>query len=172
MEKLIAAAPVVSIEEALQGQLGGVDIVLGGDPGSRSAIRIRGTSTLNASSDPLIVIDGVPYPTEISDDFNFSTATEEDLGALLNISPNDIASVEVLQDASDNIFRYLFHGLLRQMYLAEFQIDSCIREVYSLPFNIGIVLGSSFIVHLEENEKRVLPTVPCFVLITNTPLAP
>ena len=32
MEKLIAAAPVVSIEEALQGQLGGVDIVLGGDP--------------------------------------------------------------------------------------------------------------------------------------------
>ena len=82
MEKLIAAAPVVSIEEALQGQLGGVDIVLGGDPGSRSAIRIRGTSTLNASSDPLIVIDGVPYPTEISDDFNFSTATEEDLGAI------------------------------------------------------------------------------------------
>ena len=100
MEKLIAAAPVVSIEEALQGQLGGVDIVLGGAPGSRSAIRIRGTSTLNASSDPLIVIDGVPYPTEISDDFNFSTATEEDLGALLNISPNDIASVEVLKDAS------------------------------------------------------------------------
>lgn len=77
-----------------------MDIVLGGDPGSRSAIRIRGTSTLNASSDPLIVIDGVPYPTEISDDFNFSTATEEDLGALLNISPNDIASVEVLKDAS------------------------------------------------------------------------
>lgn len=100
MEELIAAAPVVSIEEALQGQLGGVDIVLGGDPGSRSAIKIRGTSTLNASSDPLIVIDGVPYPTEISDDFNFSTATEEDLGALLNISPNDIASVEVLKDAS------------------------------------------------------------------------
>lgn len=100
MEELIAAAPVVSIEEALQGQLGGVDITLSGDPGSRSAIRIRGTSTLNASSDPLIVIDGVPYPTEISDDFNFSTATEEDLGALLNLSPNDIASVEVLKDAS------------------------------------------------------------------------
>lgn len=100
MEKLVATSPVVSVEEALQGQLGGVDIVLSGDPGSRSAIRIRGTSTLNASSDPLIVIDGVPYPTEISDDFNFNTATEEDLGALLNISPNDIASVEVLKDAS------------------------------------------------------------------------
>ncbi len=39
MEKLIAAAPVVSIEEALQGQLGGVWILYCGDPGSRSAIR-------------------------------------------------------------------------------------------------------------------------------------
>lgn len=47
----------------------------------------------------MIVIDGVPYPTDISDDFDFSTANEEDLGALLNISPNDIATVEVLKDA-------------------------------------------------------------------------
>ena len=100
MDDLVAAAPIVSVEEALQGQLGGVDIVLGGDPGTRSAIRIRGTGTLNASADPLIVIDGVPYPTDISDDFDFSTANEEDLGALLNISPNDIATVEVLKDAS------------------------------------------------------------------------
>lgn len=82
MDDLVAAAPIVSVEEALQGQLGGVDIVLGGDPGTRSSIRIRGTGTLNASADPLIVIDGVPYPTDISDDFDFSTANEEDLGAL------------------------------------------------------------------------------------------
>ena len=60
MDDLVATAPVVSVEEALQGQLGGVDITLGGDPGTRSSIRIRGTGTLNASADPLIVIDGVP----------------------------------------------------------------------------------------------------------------
>ena len=100
LENIVATAPVFSVEEALQGQLGGVDITLSGDPGTRSAIRIRGTSTLNASADPLIVIDGVPYPTDISEDFDFSTANEEDLGALLNISPNDIKSVEVLKDAS------------------------------------------------------------------------
>lgn len=100
MEDLVATAPVISVEEVLQGQLGGVDITLGGDPGTRSAIRIRGTSTLNASADPLIVIDGVPYSADVSDDFDFSTANEEDLGALLNISPNDIATVEVLKDAS------------------------------------------------------------------------
>lgn len=99
MDKLIANTPVFSVEEALQGQLGGVDIALGGDPGTKSSIRIRGTSTLNGSSDPLIVIDGVPYPVN-TDDFDFANANEEDLGALLSISPSDIKSVEVLKDAS------------------------------------------------------------------------
>ena len=73
MDDLIATSPVTSIEDALQGQLGGVDIVLGGgDPGARASIQIRGTSTLNANSDPLIVIDGIPYPADISDDTDFS----------------------------------------------------------------------------------------------------
>ena len=88
-------------QDMLVGKVAGVDVITaGGTPGAGAQIRVRGGSSLNASNDPLIVIDGVPYPTEISDDFNFSTATEEDLGALLNISPNDIASVEVLKDAS------------------------------------------------------------------------
>lgn len=100
MEDLVATAPVTSVEEILQGQLGGVDITLSGDPGTKSTIFIRGASTLNASSDPLIVIDGVPYKDNSTSDFDFSNANEEDLGALLNISPNDIESVEVLKDAS------------------------------------------------------------------------
>lgn len=100
MTELVENAPVTSVEEALQGQLAGVDITLGGDPGARSAIRIRGVNSLNASSEPLIVIDGVPYPTDISDDFDFATANEEDFGALLNISPSDIETIEVLKDAA------------------------------------------------------------------------
>ena len=101
LEELVAVAPVTSLEDALQGQLGGVDIVLGGgDPGARASIQIRGTSTLNANSDPLIVIDGIPYPSDISDDTDFSNLDNDDLGALLNISPQDIASVEVLKDAA------------------------------------------------------------------------
>lgn len=101
MDVLTATSPVTSIEEALQGQLGGVDIITGGgDPGARSSIRIRGTNTLNSSSEPLIVIDGVPYSTDIDDDFDFSTANDEDLGALLNIAPTDIESIEVLKDAT------------------------------------------------------------------------
>jgi TonB-linked SusC/RagA family outer membrane protein len=97
---LVEAAPVSSIEEALQGQMAGVDIVMGGDPGAKSAIRIRGTSTLSSSTDPLIVIDGIPYSVTIDDSFDFSTANEDDFGALLNISPSDIESIEVLKDAS------------------------------------------------------------------------
>ena len=101
MEDLVAVAPVTSIEDALQGQLGGVDIVLGGgDPGARASIQIRGGSTLNANAEPLIVVDGVPYPAEIDDNTDFSTINNDDLGALLNISPQDIESIEVLKDAA------------------------------------------------------------------------
>ena len=96
MEDLIATAPIATVEEALQGQLSGVDIALSADPGARSSIRIRGTSTLNGSVEPLIVIDGVPYTQELDDDFDFSTANEEDLGALLNIAPTDIESVDYI----------------------------------------------------------------------------
>lgn len=101
MDDIVSQTPVVSVEEALQGRLGGVDIVMGGgDPGARSSIRIRGTNTLNSSSEPLIVIDGIPYSTEISEDFDFSTANNEDLGALINIAPTDIESIEVLKDVA------------------------------------------------------------------------
>lgn len=96
----LESKPTPTIEEALQGRLANVDILTGGDPGSRSSIRIRGTASLSANAEPLIVIDGIPYPTNISDDFDFNTANDEDFGALVNISPADIQSIEVLKDAS------------------------------------------------------------------------
>ena len=100
LSQIVDTSPVTSVEEALQGQIAGLDINLGGDPGARSSIRIRGTSSLSASNEPLIIIDGVPQDIDISDDFNFATANEEDFGALLNIAPANIESIEVLKDAS------------------------------------------------------------------------
>ena len=100
MEELTEVAPVASIEEALQGQMAGVDIVLGGDPGAKSSIRIRGISTLSSSAEPLVVVDGIQTAVSFGDDFSFSDANEDDFGALLNISPADIESIEVLKDAS------------------------------------------------------------------------
>ncbi len=96
----LETANVTNITEALQGALANVDILTGADPGSGSSIRIRGTSSLSASSEPLFVLDGVPMPVDISPDFSFATANSEDYSQLLNIAPSDIASIEVLKDAA------------------------------------------------------------------------
>lgn len=90
-----------SIDEALQGRLSGVDITSNsGDPGAGMSIRIRGVSTLSANSEPLIVVDNVPYETSIDDDFNFSTANEEGYSQMLNIPVDDIKEITVLKDAA------------------------------------------------------------------------
>ncbi len=78
--------PVAGASQAIQGRAAGVEVVRnGGAPGSGGSIRIRGTGTVN-NADPLIVVDGVPLT----------------YGNLDNINPNDIASIEILKDASSS----------------------------------------------------------------------
>lgn len=90
-----------SIDQALQGRLSGVDITASsGDPGAAMNIRIRGVSSINSTGIPLIVLDGMPYDTEIPGDFNFGTADEQGYAQLLNISPADIKDITVLKDAA------------------------------------------------------------------------
>ena len=90
-----------SIDQALQGRLAGVDITASsGDPGAAMNIRIRGVSTISSTGRPLIVVDGMPYETEIPGDFNFGTADEQGYAQLLNISPADIRDITVLKDAA------------------------------------------------------------------------
>jgi iron complex outermembrane receptor protein len=75
---------IVTAENLISGRVAGVNITTSGAPGSGSQIRIRGGSSLNASNDPLVVIDGLPLS-----------------GVDLNsINPNDIDSFSVLKDAS------------------------------------------------------------------------
>lgn len=90
-----------SIDQALQGRLPGVDITANsGDPGAGMQIRIRGTSSINSSVDPLIVVDGMPYETAIPSDFNFGAADEIGYASLLNIAPSDIRDITILKDAA------------------------------------------------------------------------
>jgi TonB-linked SusC/RagA family outer membrane protein len=90
-----------SIDQALQGRMPGVDITASsGDPGAGMQIRIRGTSSINSSVDPLIVVDGMPYETQIPSDFNFGTADELGYASLLNIAPSDIRDITILKDAA------------------------------------------------------------------------
>ena len=81
---------IVTPENLLSGRVAGVNITTSGAPGSGSQIRIRGGSSLNASNDPLIVIDGLPM----------SGTAGGSRGVLASINPNDIASFSVLKDAS------------------------------------------------------------------------
>ncbi len=89
-----------TVEEMLQGRLGNVDIsAVSGDPGAGLNIRIRGTATLNARNSPLIVINGIPYDTQIDEGFDFGSADVEKFGSLIDVAPEDIESIEVLKDA-------------------------------------------------------------------------
>ncbi|MFT4168179.1 MAG: TonB-dependent receptor [Dysgonomonas sp.] len=80
----IREVPASDITQALQGRIAGVDMSqTSSKPGSSMQIRIRGTRSLNASNDPLIVLDGIPFAGSMSD-----------------INPNDIKSIDILKDAS------------------------------------------------------------------------
>lgn len=76
--------PSANITQALQGRVSGVEFSQGSSkPGAQMQIRVRGTRSLNASNDPLVVLDGIPFA-----------------GSLSDINPTDIKSVDILKDAS------------------------------------------------------------------------
>ncbi|MCK9435999.1 MAG: TonB-dependent receptor plug domain-containing protein, partial [Synergistaceae bacterium] len=83
-EESMKDRPIATLGEAFQGQLAGVTSAAsgGGVPGSELSIRIRGVNTINGTSNPLYVVDGVPRDN------------------MSDINPSDIASIQVLKDAS------------------------------------------------------------------------
>ena len=94
-----------SVDEALQGQIAGLDIVFGsGDLGAGSTMRLRGTSTINGNAEPLIVVNDIIFEMPEGEDFDFSTANEEKFAALLTINPEDIESISMLTGLSLDIF--------------------------------------------------------------------
>lgn len=90
-----------TIDGALSGQVAGLNVTASsGQPGADSHIRIRGGNSINASNEPLYVVDGFIY---FKDEANNSTglgAIEGSLNPLATINPNDIESIEVLKDVS------------------------------------------------------------------------
>jgi TonB-dependent starch-binding outer membrane protein SusC len=81
---------IVTPQQLIQGKVAGVQVVDNNEPGGGLSIRIRGATSVNASSDPLYVIDGMPVSSVLSagrDPLNF-------------LNPDDIESITVLKDAS------------------------------------------------------------------------
>lgn len=87
----IEAGLATSVQDMLVGQTPGVVVTTSGGPEGAANIRIRGGSSLNASNDPLIVIDGVPLD---------NTGVQGMSNPLAMISPENIASMTILKDAS------------------------------------------------------------------------
>ena len=82
-DKDIDKRPITRLENAIQGQAAGVQVVqYSGKPGNEMSIRVRGTTSLSAGNEPLYVLDGIP------------------LLSAEGINPSDIASIEILKDAS------------------------------------------------------------------------
>jgi TonB-linked SusC/RagA family outer membrane protein len=97
----LKVSQTTTVEEMLQGRISNVDITsVSGDPGAGLNIRIRGTASLNANNEPLIVVNGIPYNSSIASDFDFASADIEKFGNLIDVSPEDIESIEVLKDAA------------------------------------------------------------------------
>ena len=99
--KAYEGVQVTSIDEAMQGRIAGLDIVSNsGDLGSGATMRIRGTSSINANTQPLIVLNGIPYEIQVDPSFDFAAANEEQYANMLSINPDDIEEITVLKDAA------------------------------------------------------------------------
>jgi len=83
-EKALREVPVANLQGALQGRAAGLEVqTTGTTPGSDMQIRIRGVRSISGSNAPLFILDGIPYD-----------------GSLTDINPDDVASIDVLKDAS------------------------------------------------------------------------
>jgi TonB-linked SusC/RagA family outer membrane protein len=98
--KQITEMPITNLGQAIQGRIAGVDVAQSGSkPGAVPNILIRGRRSFNAGNNPLYVVDGIPMTGDRNElangrPFDFASGGYED------INPNDVASLEVLKDAS------------------------------------------------------------------------
>ena len=96
------AAQVASLDKLLQGHVAGVQVTTGNAaPGGAVNVKIRGTSSFNGTGEPLYVVDGIILNPSTQDVENpLGSTGQESQNALASINPQDIASMEILKDAS------------------------------------------------------------------------
>lgn len=96
--KSIENIPAPSSDQLLQGRAAGVQVSANsGTPGGGIQVRVRGTTSINGSSDPLYVVDGIPIQSNSLSGIGLGGSTTNPIA---DINPSDIASIEILKDAS------------------------------------------------------------------------
>ncbi|MDC0635240.1 TonB-dependent receptor [Flavobacteriaceae bacterium] len=99
--KDIESVKVITADEFVQGRVSGLLLTqTSGQPGAATSIRIRGSSSINAGNEPLYVIDGFPVDNNTDNSSPAGVAEGPNLNALSTLSSSDIASIDVLKDAS------------------------------------------------------------------------
>jgi TonB-linked SusC/RagA family outer membrane protein len=104
-EETLKGSDVTTLDQALQGRIAGVQVTQNsGQPGGATSVRIRGASSVTGSSEPLYVIDGIPFVGDGSSITGFDWAGGSNgqnvVNPLSTINPNDIVDIQVLKDAS------------------------------------------------------------------------
>ena len=106
--KQIEDLPLATFENAIQGQIAGVQVTeASGEPGAGASVRVRGVGSISAGNEPLYVIDGFPISKNVAlgvqgDNFRRGSGSfrPPSQNPLANLNPNDIESIQVLKDAS------------------------------------------------------------------------
>lgn len=99
--KTIRERPVQNALQAMQGKAAGVQITSNNRPGELGDVRIRGSRSLNASNDPLYVIDGIPMS----------------VGSMADVNPNDIESMEILKMLL--LLLFMVRVVLMELFLSQ-----------------------------------------------------
>jgi TonB-linked SusC/RagA family outer membrane protein len=133
-DRTLKEIPAANFTQALQGRVVGIDIgSLSTKPGAESQIRIRGTRSLTATNDPLIVLDGIPFS-----------------GGLNDINPGDIKSMDFLKDASSTAI-YGARGANGVILITTYRGEKGKARIsYSGNYGIGSVLRKYHLFNAQE----------------------
>ena len=134
------ASRASSLDQLLKGKAAGVRVLSnGGSPDSGVSIRVRGATSLNGTNEPLYVIDGVIMSSPSTASFSKGDASES-VNAMMGINPQDIASMEILKDASATAI----YGAAGANGVVLITTKSANRDKPVVRFNAGVDIAQQY----------------------------
>ena len=139
------ASKAASLDELLKGKAAGVQVVSSNaSPDAAVSVRVRGITSLNGSNEPLYVVDGVimssPGNTTMFTSGKGNSGGDEDVNSMMGINPQDIASMEILKDASATAI----YGSAGANGVVLITTKTASRDRPTISFNAGVDLSQAY----------------------------
>ena len=139
------AGKAQSLDELLKGRAAGVTVLSSSaSPDASVSVRVRGITSLNGTNEPLYVVDGVimssPSNPEMFTQGNSNSGSDEDVNAMMGINPQDIASMEILKDASATAI----YGSAGANGVVLITTKSATRDRPTIRFSAGVDLSQAY----------------------------